>query len=264
MRGKSTYIILITFLIVFCIFMIFLYGKGVFTKDKNELVLMVGDNTIWYSKDKKWFYVSSREDIDKLNWNNYYVYMDNNYFGNYYMWHDDKWYLFKEDKTAVLYEGELLAYKYQNSKKKMSVGNIKIENDVNQDFINKVLIDNNITDISEEEYSVKHKASFDFDNDNNLEDFYIISNAFSNSISSNTVFSIVFMVDDGNITYIYQNVDTIKSFSGCKPFFRSFIDVDQDKTYELVLSCGRYSTDEEIDMLYQYKNGDFKILISNQ
>ena len=32
----------------------------------------------------------------------------------------------------------------------------------------------------------------------------------------------------------------------------------------MILSCGKYSADEEVYMLYGYKENEFQILISNQ
>ena len=264
MRGKSTYIILILLLIFFCVIMILLFGKNIFHNNKNELVLLVGNNTIWYSKDNKWSNITSKNDVDKLNWKDYHVYIDNKNFGNYYLWHDDKWYLFQEDKTAKLYDGDLFAYRYFGNNKKVSVKEFNESNTNNNSYINKVLKENGINSIKEDEYTIKYKTSLDYDNDSIDEDFYIISNAFSSNISSDSIFSIVFMVDNNKIYYVYNNVDSVRSFNGCKPFFRNFIDIDNDKTYEFILSCGRYSLDEQIDMLYKFKDDQFKILISNQ
>ena len=52
-------------------------------------------------------------------------------------------------------------------------------------------------------------------------------------------------------------------FNGCKPYFNSFIDVDNDSRYEFILNCAEYSTNGVSRMLYKYDNNEFKILISN-
>ena len=107
-------------------------------------------------------------------------------------------------------------------------------------------------------------VSFDFDNDGKDEDFYVISNVFPLDFEPEMSFSIVFMVKDNNIYYIYNDVSKNNFTNGCKPFFTSFLDADNDGTYEFILSCGRYSISEQIDMLYKYSDDEFKILISNQ
>ena len=60
--------------------------------------------------NKKWNNVIDLTKIKELNWNNYKVYLNNEYFGKYQLWHDDKWYAFDKDKKAVMLEGDLLAY----------------------------------------------------------------------------------------------------------------------------------------------------------
>ena len=76
------------------------------------LTLLVGDNTVWDYSNKSWLNITTKETINSLNWQEYKVYLDNKYFGEYSMWYsDNKWYAFKSDKSAVKMEGELLAYR---------------------------------------------------------------------------------------------------------------------------------------------------------
>ena len=44
----------------------------------------------------------------------------------------------------------------------------------------------------------------------------------------------------------------------------TFIDADDDKVDELIVSCDQYSNLGRIDMLYNFDGEEFKILISNQ
>ena len=72
------------------------------------------------------------------------------------------------------------------------------------------------------------------------------------------------MVKDGKVSYLYNDISKNNSFNGCKPYINTFLDTNNDGTYEMILSCGKYSANEEVDMLYGYKENEFQILISNQ
>ena len=52
--------------------------------------------------------------------------------------------------------------------------------------------------------------------------------------------------------------------NGCKPYLSAVLDIDKDNIYEMVVSCGKYSTDKPVDMLYKLTDEEFKIIISNQ
>ena len=45
--------------------------------------------------------------------------------------------------------------------------------------------------------------------------------------------------------------------------YKGKIIYNNDDIYEFILSCGKYSIEEEVNMLYQLDNDNFKILISN-
>ena len=72
------------------------------------------------------------------------------------------------------------------------------------------------------------------------------------------------MVKNNEIYPMYSSVETNQAVNGCKPYLSAVLDIDNDNTSELVVSCGRYSTYKPIDMLYKFTNEGFKILISNQ
>lgn len=258
MRKKSTYIIFIIVLFIFCGVMIYFFG-GVdeLKKLNNKTTLIVGKDTVWSYYDKKWHYLDSSS-LKELDWKKYHIYLDNKQFGDYYLWHDDKWYAFDKNRNAVDLDGELLAYQ---SNFNIPVATFEKKEIADDTYINSILSDNNINETNQ--FTSKYVVSFDYDDDGEKEDFYVISNVFSESFHPDTVFSIVFMVDNGKIYSIYNDVSSNHSLNGCKPYFQSFIDVDQDKQYEFILSCGYYSNFKRSDMLFQFKNGNFEIVISN-
>lgn len=262
MKKIRRYIILIVLLVIYFIAMYFLFAKDEIKQSENTMTILVGNNTIWNYSNKKWMNITSSASIKNLNWKEFTVYLDNKEYGNYLLWHDDKWYLFDKNKKAVNAEGTLIAYK---ANYKIKVSDFQTEPITDYTYVHQVLKDKNLSTSSL--FTTAEKVSFDIDNDEIIEDFYIISNIFATEFTPDTNFSIVFMVKNDTIYYIYDDISTNdNSYKGCKPYINSFIDVDRDKenTYELILSCGRYSIQNPVDMLYKWKDDKFKILISNQ
>ena len=138
-----------------------------------------------------------------------------------------------------------------------------VEQEITDDtYVNYVLQENNLD--GENQFTTSYKVDVDFDNDGEVEELYLISNAFPMDFNPEKIFSIVFMIKNDYVYYLYNDVSTNTSFNGCKPFLKAILDVDNDGLYEFVVSCAKYSTSIETDMLYKYVDDSFKIVISNQ
>ena len=259
MRGKKTYIGLIAIFLVFFAFMFVIFGLPSIKKKKYSANIIVGEQTIWNYKDNKWTSIKANTSIQDLSWQEYNVFINNQKVGNYYLWHDDKWYAFDKNRKAIVLDGYLLAYQANFDLKVFSFSEEEI---VDRTYVDYVLEQNNL-DITSQ-FTISSKVSFDFDNDGVIEDFYLISNAFSYEVVPDNIFSLVFMVKNNTIYPIYTDVDANRGFNGCQPYLRSFLDVDNDNTSEFILSCSKYSIAGDVDMLYKFENDEFKIIISNQ
>lgn len=259
MRNKKTYIILLLVLIVFFVVMFLIFGVNNIRQSKYDTTIIVGDNTVWTYSNNRWLDLKTRSSIEALNWKKYNLYVNNEKLGNYYLWHDDKWYAFDDDKNAVVLDGELLAYRANFP---VSILKYTEENITDRTYVDYVLEENNLSLSSQ--FTSFYKTSVDFDSDGEAEEFYVISNAFPIDFDPEMIFSIVFMVKNDTVYYIYNDISENRSFNGCKPYFTSFLDTNNDNEYELILSCGRYSTAEAVNMLYKFEEDSFKIAISNQ
>ncbi len=259
MRDKKVYIVLLICIFVFFVVMFLVFGLQNIKKGNTATTILVGDSSVWTFQNQSWMNLRDTTSIQSYNWQEFQVYVDNQSLGNYYVWHDDKWYLFDADKNAIPYEGELLAYQGNYP---ITIASFELEDIVDRTYVDAVLSENGISLSSE--FTSFYQISFDMDQDGVEEEFYLVSNVFSMDYVPDSVFSFVFMVKEGKVSMIYQKVDQGQYFNGCKPFVTSFLDVDQDHSYELLLSCGRYSISKQVDMLYKYENGAFKMLISNQ
>ena len=258
MRDNKIYIVLIGIVLVFFLVMFLLFGVDNIKKESYSATILVGENTIWNLQNKKWNSIINRDEIEKLNWQEYSLYVDHEYFGNYYLWHDDKWYAFDKEHNAVIYNGNLVAYR---SNFPLKVASFQEEVIDDYSIVYDVLEKNQLS--SSSKFTTSSKVSFDFDGDGVLEKFYFISNAFPIDFEPENIFSIVFMVKDDVVYPIYTSIGSASSFNGCKPYMSSILDVDSDGVYEFILSCGRYSIEQTSHMLYQFQNKEFKIIVSN-
>ncbi len=260
MPSKKVYITLIIILIVFFIIMFLAFGVNNIRQENLSSTLIVGDKTAFSLNKRKWIYLRTNTSMEKYNWVKFHVFEDNKELGDYLLWHDDKWYAFDENKKAVVINGKMLAY-YSNYE--MKVLDFQEENVDDYTFVNQVLSDKNLT-ISSRFTSI-YKVLVDYDSDGSNEEFYIISNVFPADFEPETSFAIAFMVKNNQIYYLYNDISTYTgNLNGCKPFYHSFIDTNYDGIYEVIVSCGRYSADDQVDMLFGWNENDFNLLISNQ
>ena len=176
------------------------------------------------------------------------------------MWYDDnKWYAFNSNKTAVKMEGELIAYKANYD---LKIKEFETKENNNNTYVHQVLKDNNLSTSSQ--MTVNNVVNFDIDADGVEEQFYVISNAFASDFYPDTIFSIVFMVKEQKIYSMYTNIEKANYGNGCKPYIRTFLDINDDDKHELILTCAKYSVQEPEDMLFQFNKEKFDLLISNQ
>ena len=255
-RYKVITIILVVYLVVFFL----IYGLSNMKNGQRKLTLLVGDNTVWDYSNKSWLNITREETLDSLNWEEYKVFLDNKYFGEYSMWYDDnKWYAFNSNKTAVKMEGELIAYKANYD---LKIKEFETKENNNNTYVHQVLKDNNLSTSSQ--MTVNNVVNFDIDADGVEEQFYVISNAFASDFYPDTIFSIVFMVKEQKIYSMYTNIEKANYGNGCKPYIRTFLDINDDDKHELILTCAKYSVQEPEDMLFQLNKEKFDLLISNQ
>ena len=171
--------------------------------------------------------------MDDLNWKKYRVFDNQVEKGEFYLWHDDKWYVFDDDKSAVLLEGDLFAY---SSNYDMNIQPFEISNVDDLSYVYQVLKDHDLSTSSK--FTVLSKVLFDFDGDQNQEEFYIVSNAFPSDFDPEYIFSFVFMVKNEQIFMIYDNLDENRFLNGCRPYITAFLDANHDDHNNLILSCG--------------------------
>lgn len=256
-KGKFKYIVLILLLIIYAIAMFLAFGVDEMKEREASTTIVVGSGVVWNYSSRSWLNYNTPELLNKVNWNKFNVYVDNEKLGNYYIWIDDKTYLFDDNREAVNYQGNLFAY---SADYLIDIIPFSVENIEDYTYVNQVLDKYNITD---RQFTLANVSSIDFDQDGALEDFYIVSNVFAMDFFPDKYFSYVFMVDDEKIYMLYEDSDTNTGVNGCKPALYTVGDFDYDKDNELILSCNKYSNQTPVFMLYEFQNDAFRIEISN-
>ena len=261
MASKKTYIILLIMIAVFFVVMFSTFGVENIKQSNYTSTIIVGDSSVWDYSNKKWVNIRESSSIEKLNWNKFHVFSNNEKIGEYSLWHDDKWYAFDDNRNAIKIDGSLLAI---SANFDVNVLPFNLENLNNEDmnYVYTVLKQNNLN--VENKFTSLGKVKADFDRDGVVENFYVMSNVFAIDFTPRMLFSIAFMIKDNTIYYIYKDISENRSYNGCKPYFNSFLDTNNDGIYEVILSCGKFGSNNQVDMLYEFSENAFKIAISNQ
>lgn len=258
-KGKLKYVIIILVLIIYGTVMYFAFGVDETRERKATTTLLVGNSAVWNYSSRDWMRVNTPSLLSGLNWQKFNIYINNKSIGQYLVWRDDKWYLFDDDKKAISYDGNFFAYQADFD---MDILDFPTTNITDFTYVQQVLKEHNL-DINPQ-YTLANVSSVDFDNDGVLEEFYAVSNVFATDSFPDKYFSFVFMVDNNQIYMLYEDVDVNEGVNGCKPNLYTIADVDNDKEYELILTCAPYSNQLPLTMLYEFNEGAFKIKISNQ
>lgn len=258
-KDNKVIIALLVLLTIFFIVMFALFGINNIKQENYSTTIIIGDSTVWKYNNKKWLNIRLDSSLEELSWKEYDIYSNNEKLGNYQLWHNEgKWYAFDKEKNAINLPDKFIAY---DTNFKLNIINFNKNQVDDYTYIYKVLEDNNIPTNSN--YSSIYKTNIDFDNDGTEEVFYIATNALSFD-NTDKIFGFAFMVKNSEIYPIYTDIDSNNYYDGCKPYYNTFLDVNNDGVYEFILTCGKYSKQGQIDMLYQWVDNKFKIVISNQ
>ena len=261
MKKKTRYIVLLVMLLAYFAVLFLVYGKDHLKKEKEETVIIIGNNTIWKKEKQKWRTLKSVSDKKDLGWKLYDTYIDSKKIGKYYLWNDNtEWYLFDKKKSAYNYQGELLAYR---ANYKIPVKSFTTEAVTDYTYLDKLLSDNNLSNTGNP--TVSNSIKVDIDNDGIDEKFYVFSNIFSvDEILPENSYSFVLLEKESKTYMMYSYTDEFVGLSGCQPFINYLIDIDEDDNYEIVLTCSQYDELPPINTLYKFDKNKFIEIIDNQ
>ena len=253
-KNNKVYIVLIILLIAFFFAMYFLVGKKEIQKQKEELTLLLGEETVWVYQNQNW--IDNTQNKNDYNWKKFQVFLDGKYQDEYYVWHDDKWYIFDDNKQPINYTENIIALRSNFDVNLKTFTSEEIEKD---NIVFKILKDKGISE--NVDLTTCTQTKVDIDNDGKNESIYIVSNVFPMDFDPDTIFSLVYMEKDGNIYEIYSKEEKNDYNNGVKPYINSIIDVDNDGEFEIVISYAGYSVEKIENHLYKFINKQFKEII---
>ena len=253
---KKRYIIIGIVLLVYVVFMIAVFGLGLF---KNKTYLIIGTaEKLKYENGKyvdimpseKTLYQGAKFD----------VYDSKGHVGNYILKiHEGRWHAFSDDYDFVKLSPPIFAIK---SNKKYSMPTYEIDefNDEDIDILNGIL---EKKDIGNYNLSVNQKISIDLNGDGDKETLYSASNLFEDNTAKN-YFSIVYYVKDDKVNIIKDKI--YKKISGYDYDGETYdltriIDLKDDGKLELVITRSCFSNVcDNCSEIYTLKWGKYKSL----
>ena len=260
-----------TLLIFLAVIGIYVIIVLIFTKDTEEkqnpeggFSLLLNPDTKINYYDKLWSKTSpSSTDDDAL----YQLYDNNAYIGDYYMLHNRYimgYNIFqKENGKKVNYynpeSGNRLLGIHSDipiSVRTFSVQNIEDNTPVKQ-ILNEVQVQADLTNVYQKQVNI------DYDHDGEVEEIYMISNAFDSSESYSNAFSIIFENNGGRYKILYssiRNVDEI--YDICVPYLHNVININETEKDSLIFGCEYYSNNGTCHMLYGPKDKDYEMLLT--
>lgn len=260
-KNKKVALVLIILLIVFALILFVVIGISAFRKQKETLYIVVDNNAMWAYKNEKWSTIS-KTDAKSYNWMAFDVYEGNSFSGrNYLMYTNDKWYIFDNNKKAIIPKEQVLAV---GGNVNVSVLDFSTDEFNSNDniYIKAILNRYGVNDTVN--FTIKEKIVLDFDNDGEKESLFVLSNIFPSGFVPDMSYNMIFLRDNDSTYMVYKNVAKYSDdYSGCKAYVNNIIDVNSDKNYEILIGCGYYSTQGVYHALYTFLDNKYQLLISN-
>lgn len=249
---QKKYVVIVSILIIYILITVLIFG--VKKEDvSNDIYIVVGDNTNWKYVDKKWSNLDSGDDI--FNDKEFSVYKNQMYQGDYYLQnYNDTWYFFDKNNQSYDLSGQLFAY---SSGSKIDVIEFEEVSPTLNELAN-LLKEYNISITSLSEVSYVQKVLIDYDNDQQDEYIYAISNLMAENKNDDS-FSIVIYIDENKSIEIIKNIgdaDYIYSVS-------NIIDINCDEKYELIIEHKKpMNPAMNCHSMYELKKGKYELLKS--
>ncbi len=180
---------------------------------------------------------------------NYSIYENANYLGDYNITYNDKWYIYDNNKNFVNYEGNIVVLKGDVKPNVLSFLETQ-QNDTDKNIITNYLNNLNISYNYDELYKIKYIV--------NQETFYVVSNSLLYERDYNYAFTFIFKYKNNKYYEIYKvlNEDT-DTFNVCKP---ALINVFNYKKNYYIFKCDYHIGTGYQYMLFDDNNDKFSLV----
>jgi len=227
------------------------------TDNDDEIInydyyLIVEDTDMWAYDNNEWL------DLKEFNDNNdkFNVYINNIYYGNYYMKFIKRWNLLDDTKSFVNYSGNILATKGLNV-------NIKPFNKVTVSELDKTEIVNIIGN-DYNNLTINEKLYIDLDYNGITDKIVNISNI--DSENEEIYFNLVYVEYNGNINILIKDIIDERELL-IKPRYdlEYVLNINNSDIDNIILEERYLSTSgKDSRIMYQYINDSYKLIIGNE
>lgn len=256
MNNKKVLFIVLSLLLVITFIIIIINREKVTNRlkekdDSSQQYMILNDDL--YTYNNKWIKASTKSVVNNQYFN---VYVNEQFFGKYYLEYVDNWNILDINKKFINYEGSIVAFSnnYEASIDKIQTHNIT---DVEKEYIN-------------EKYGIKNYeylyndevVLFDFDNDGLEEKLILVSNL-EVGILEDTYYNIICINSNNkNYTLVDDEIHEGDLITNDTYEFAGIFNVD-NKNYLAIKQIINPVGDavEEVYNLYSYENGRFKLLM---
>jgi len=213
--------------------------------------LVINNSDIWNYANNNWFTEKENRVEDKK----FKIYVNNEFFGNYYLKYTTKWNIFNENKKFINYNGNILAYTEEFNVK---VKNFTKENvaDVDLNRINLILKGS----FSFEDLSNQEKIIVDLDNNGVTDKIISVSNI--DSENQNKYFNLVYVDINGAIKVLLNDVVEIKNLL-IEPIYNIeyIVNIENNKYDNIIIKKGYFSDAGTTNsLMYQYVDNEYKMI----
>lgn len=250
---KKSYLIIISVCVIYALVMFLIFNKK--ETDYTGQYLIIDRNILKYEENEWGTVEYNSQDTSNIL---FHVYKNNQYQGNYYLnLYNDKWYFFDKNNESHNLYGSLLAY---NGDLDIDVESFEIEQ-ATLNEVSSMLKDYDLSINNNSELTVNEKVVFDFDNDNEDEIIYNLSNITLDIDNANTLlFTLVIYQDNDKIQTVIDKKETISNSDNKFYTISNIIDLNNDKKYEIILKQEQLmnSSVQCIQIYQPYKNKQIK------
>lgn len=250
---------LLIILIVYFVIFICLFGITTIRKFFSKAYIVLDSGDKWMLENTKWVTLPDSE--NKLyNWQKYSVYTDNEYFGDYKIFYNNKIYLFNDNDKSVPYKAaNVIALKgnFTLVDYKLTENFDKEGRKFLEDFIEKEKLNVDLSQFNLKMYEINHKNSEKSDR------IYVANNLFGEYEGVDDIFALIFCIyDNGNIEVLYSKHNVVNmQLQFCSPQIRNVIDFLDDGKYEIIFECIYYMSSDTCHMMFEKEFGSYRKVI---
>ncbi len=228
-------------------------------EDKYDY-LVIGDYSLWsYNKEKDTWSKRSDFNVDNKKFD---IFINNNYFGNYYLKFVKSWNIFDENDNYVDYDGNLIAHTQNIDVAIKNYEITEIDSQEKKEILN-IIGD----DVDLDNLDVNEKIVVDLDNNGVNDKIVNVSNIHytNDDVSRNNIFNLIYVVINGDVNILINEKIKEKDMLIAPSYNVNYLlNINNEKTASIIITEGFFSeAGDTANLLFQFKDNKYKKIIDN-